>query len=561
MTGVLAAAPIGAPVYRMQVELVCRDLDTAAHRAVERLQAVGGSTEHVAALLGLRLEQVAALRGQLDGTAGAHRRTLRVWVDPVHETVLSTVQGLELERPTFHGAANPLLEVHPPKVDELPRERFARAAGRTGSARARIAVDEVHELDLDLPGLDGPVRKPGRDQLLMLLSDTTLVAWADTHGPALEVLWGGVHDPALTQVARAMLLRDGGLDPQRLTLDAAREARERLCAALGATDEQAYPLLLDPATLEDRLLAAIGLAEEQVVFVADAPLKRWPRWLREALDDARRRGVQCVVRERANANGSAPLPRGCGLLAVRDRRWAVARSDALSFGRGWRLEELASQACLDVHEPAVIERLLDQLGIARPPARKHARRPAPRLEDVGAELLRAELERQRRHVPPWVELALGDGDVAAFCESVGRYHRRPDDREGLARYAVGTAWERVLHAYCVALEEHHARLTVVGFRLSPPEGGIDIDVAVTDSERRIWWALDAKHGRTHPDHPRKMRKQLNVALAQGWVSEGWEARGAIVHPDHLRAFDEATSDDDVVRWRIGQLEDGLLRPD
>ena len=439
MTGVLAVAPIGAPVFRMQVELVCRDLDTAAHRAVERLQATGVAMEHVAALLGLRLEQVAALRGQLDGTAGAHRRTLRVWVDPVHETVLSTVQGLELERPIVHGAANPVLEVRPPKVDELPRERFARAAGRTGSARARIAVDEVHELDLDLPGVDGPVRKSGRDQLLMLLSDTTLVVWADTHGPALEVLWGGVHDPALTQVARATLLRDEGLDLQRLTLDAADAASARLCGALGATDEQAYPLLLDPATLADRLLAAIGLAEEQVVLAADAPLKRWPRWLREALDDARRRGVQCVVRERAN--GSAPLPRGCGLLAVRDRRWAVARSDALSLGRGWRLEQLASQACLDVHEPAVVERLLEQLGVAPPPARKHARRPAPRPEDVGAELLRAELERQRRRVPPWVELALGDGDVAAFCESVGRYHGHPDDREGLVRYAVGTAWD------------------------------------------------------------------------------------------------------------------------
>jgi hypothetical protein len=553
MSAIVAAAPLDAPVFRMRVELVCRDLDTAAHRAVERLHDLGVAAPHIAALLGLRIEQVESLQAQLDGSAGAHRRTLRVWVDPVHQLVMSTEQGLDLVRPSQHGPRNPVLDVEPPRAAELPRERFARAAARSGLARARIAVDDVQELDIDLPTPDAPARRNDRDHV-MLLSDTTLIVRDGAHGPVLEMRWEGVEDPALTKAAQAKLLHDHGLDPTRLTTTAAHAALERLRAALGATPDEASALQLDPDVLQDRLMEQFGHADEQLLVAIDAPRSDWPYWLKQEIGYAQSRGVECVERAR-NRTG---LDDGCRMLIVRDRRWAVAHSEALLLGRAWRLRSLASQACLDVHDPATVERLLQRLEVP-PRTHRRARRPSPRIEDVGAQLLREQLKALCRQLPE-INPVVGDGDVAAFCAAVKRYHRTADDHQRLSELAQGVAWERVLHTHCTQIEARHPHITVKHLRLPLPGASLDIDMVVTDHDHRIWWALDAKSGKSKTDHPRQLKRQLDIARAQGHVQDGWETRGAFVHPNNTHDLKEQTSEDDIVCWRLNQVEDRLLHP-
>lgn len=372
------------------------------------------------------------------------------------------------------------------------------------------------------------------------------------HGPVLEMRWGDVEDPALTKVAQTKLLHERGLDPQRLTTAAAHAAGNRLRVALGATPDEASALQLDPDVLQDRLLAAFGHAGEQLLVAVDAPRSAWPYWLKQEIDYARRRGVECVERDR-NRTG---LHDGCRMLVVRDRRWAVAHSEALLLGRTWRLRSLASQACLEVHDPAAVERLLQRLEVP-PPTRRRAHRAPPRIEDIGAQLLREELKTLRRQLPA-IDPVLGDGDVAAFCEAVKRYHRNADDHQRLIEVAQGVAWERVLHTHCTQISAQHPQIKVEHLRLPLPGASLDIDVVVADHDHRIWWALDAKSGKPHHDQIRRLKRQFDIARAQGRVQGGWETRGATVHPNQTHELEESTSEDDIVRWRLNQVEDRLL---
>jgi hypothetical protein len=544
MSRVVAVVPIGVPAYRMQADLLYCDLDGAVHDAIEELQAKGVAQPQIAALLGLPIEQLGGLLGQLDGTGGRRRRSLRVWIDPAHGSVSASGGGLGF-LPKRGSPQIPLLDVAPPTPGQLPPERFTDAA--RGDGNERIVVDAVLALEADV----GKHGRPAQDHLL-LLQNTMLVVRADGEQPALSVAWNGVEDEALTAIARETLLGKGGLDSQRLTAEAAEATARRLREALGAEPTEAFELPLDPAGLRARLLAEIRRTDDQLAIVADRSQKQWPDWLRGAVVTAARRGVACTVRNVATDAGV----RGCGLLLVRDRMRAVAHSDSLLLGKGWRLTSLRSQACVDVHDPAAVARLCGRLGLKGP--RRRGRSARTHLEDVAAALLRATLERQRKELPPGTPVALTAGDERELCEKILEEDVALDNGKRLQQMANGVAWERTVCAACEALARRHPSFAIEDERREPPGGGIDLDVILRDDERKAWWVLDAKHGLPKKDNERHRRLQIEAAERERWVPDGYALRVAIVFPSGVDLSGAELVDGERVRVTIDRLEALLL---
>jgi hypothetical protein len=558
MTDVLAAAPIGAPVYRMDAELLCRDLDGDVLRAVERLREAGAAGDEVAALLGLRTEQLAVVEAQLDGTGGRRVRTLRVWVDPAHGTVLSHDGGLDLvarhKRPQI-----PLLDIPPPLAEELPTERFSRAASTRGAERERIVVDEVLALRADLHASGRARHGDGRDHLLML-PDTSLVVRTGADGPAVEVHHGELRDEPLTAIARELLVDSGQLGFERLTEDAATAAGERLHAALGTTTDDVLEVPLDPASVRERLYADVALADTQLVLVCNAQKRNLPAWLSEALRDAERRGVECIVRCAPERGHTRPAPPGTGIVVVRDCARVLAHSDAAPLGARWHLRDLASQACVSVHGPRAVARVLELLDVA-PPAPRAEREPLGPLVDIAVRHMSKVLGRLRGQLPPELPVVLSEEDEKAFCEQVERNPINRHDEARMAGVARGMVWERMLAVACYALKDHHPQLVVEDFRRQVPGKALDLDVIMRDDRRRIWWILDAKcKPRPSDDDYGTMRRQLAAAHELRWVKDGYEARGATVYPNYAEDVAEVTPDERIVRWRLNALERRLMEP-
>jgi hypothetical protein len=558
MTDVLAAGPIGAPVYRMDAELLCRDLDGDVHRAVERLREAGAAGDEVAALLGLRTEQLAVVDAQLDGTGGRRVRTLRVWVDPAHGMVLSHDGGLDLiarhKRPQI-----PLLDIPPPLADELPRERFSRAASTRGAERERIVVDEVLALRADLHASGRARHGDGRDHLLML-PDTSLVVRAGADRPTVEVHHGGLPDEALTAIAQELVVDAGELRFERLTADAATAAGERLHAALGTGPDDVLEVSLDPAAVQERLYAEVALADAQLVLVCDAQKRNLPAWLNETLRDASRRGVECVVRCAPERGHTRPAPPGTGIVVVRDRARVLAHSDAAPLGAKWNLPDLASQACVSVHEPRAVARVLELLDVA-PPALRAERNPLEPLVDIAVHGMREALKRLRDQLPPELPVVLTEEDEEAFCEQVERNPINLHDEVRVDAVARGMVWERMLAVACHALEDRHPQLVVEDFRRQVPGKALDLDVIMRDDRHRVWWILDAKcKPRPSDEDYGMMRRQLAAVHELRWVKDGYEARGATVYPNYAKDVAEVTPDERILRWRLNALERRLTEP-
>jgi hypothetical protein len=568
MNEIVAAAVIGAPVFRMRAEVACRDLGSAPHRAVERLQDRDLDTQQIAALLGLRLEQVDALLAELNDSS-QRVATLRVWVDPAHRAVLSTEEGLSL-MPSARYKGVPLLELYQPSVSDISPERFTQAASTYGRNSRRIVVEEVLDLSPDIreaalqPNGRASSKSNGnrhrKEELLLLdhlllLPDTYVVVRAGANGPAVAVHWGETIDYKLTKVARKLLLTENGLDPHSLTLTAAEHALQQLHATLGTDPDEAFPVSLDLTSVQDRILSTVGLAEEQLVIIAGIPKRIWPSWLREAHDDAAARGVECLTRDPATKGTSPRKLPGCGILIARDSTRALAHSDALPIGGAWSYRRLASQACLDIHATQAVKRLLLALNVAPP---THRSRPSvPPIEDVAAKELRKALDSQRAALPPGIPVAITDSDVAAFCEHADHEYTLPHDARKIQRLARGVAWERILHTACTTLVSRHAQLILDAFRLYSPGNSIDLDVVIRNIEHQSWWILDAKNATPNGKHIRLMDRQLKVARGESWIPPDFQAMGAIVYPDDLDPSPN-TGEDQVIRTTLLRLETLLI---
>jgi hypothetical protein len=560
MSDVLASALIGAPVYRMRAEIAYRELGSAAHRAVERLLAIGVPEPEIAALLGLRTEQVDVLGKELGGEHGQRVTELRVWIDPAHDGVLTSQEGLDLV-PSSRYRDTPMLPVYPPAAGDLSTERFARAARARNPQHSRLVVDEVRSLTADT--LPGTALQPGdrrsRDAAdhVIFAADTYLLVRSFRGQPLIEVHDAELLDEELTAIARGTLWGQPGLSAERLTPAARAQAQESLYTTLAATRQEAYEVPLDPATVRDRLLTLIEESNDQLLVVAERPFKAWPGWLGDAYEEARRRGVRCVARDNVKPKGTEPPPRlpGCGIVAVRDDARALAHCDAHLIGGGWTLEALTGQACLEVHESSAVRRLLGRLEVEPPRPRV---RPAPRsLRDIAAEEMRKALEDQRRDLPIDIPVAIEDSDMTAFVEQVERNGIRNDNLAKLKNVASGTVWERVLYATCCALAARRPELSVEDMRRAPPAGNIDLDVIVRNVEHRVWWVLDAKRATPSKDNERKMKLQLKTAAREGWIPEGFTARGLVVHPSDAR-FQPTTFDERVLRATLARLEAMLV---
>jgi hypothetical protein len=557
MTRVVAAAPLGAPVYRMQAELWCRDLDSAAHRAVERLLEEQVAAPQIAALLGLRRDQLAVIESQLDGTGGMRARTLRVWVDPAHETVLSHERGLDLIA-AYRRSGIPLLDIPPPTAAELPTQRFTQAASTRGQQRERIVVDEVLALRPDMRVTGRRRNGDGRDHLL-LLPEVALVVRAGAGGPQIEVHRGELLDEPLTAVARKQLLGEGRLRPELLTEEAATAAGALLHRALGTEPSEAFELSLEPAEVQERIFAEVARADEQLVVVCNGERRDWPRWMRDAVRGAEQRDVECVVRCTGRDGGDAAAPPGAGIVVVRDRTRVVAHSDPALLGAGWALGALAGQACIGVHEPAAVARVLERLDVPPPPPAAAGRRSPPEpLEDIAARALRAALEKLSVELPPGTPVVLEEDDERSFCEQAERNPINLRDEEAIEKLGRGMVWERVLAAACHGIAARNEQIVVQAMRLQALGDNIDLDVVVRNVEHGVWWILDAKCKRWPDDKDvRLMEKQLATAAREDWIPEGFEARGAIVYPAFSKEVPVATPDDRIVRWRLAALEQRL----
>lgn len=557
MSCVVAAAPIAAPVYRMHAELLCRDVGSSAHRAAEQLRAAGVERGEIAALLGLRLEQLDVLQAQLEGAAGARVQSFDVWVDPAHGLVLSHAEGLDLI--AGHRAPPiPWLEIPPLDADALPAGRLTEAASTRGERRGRVVVDEVLSFRADVHAAGSVRWGDGQDHVL-LQPDTWLVVEDGADAPVLEVRHDELIDERLTAIARATLLAPRGLQLERLGAESARIARERLHDALGTQADDVFDeLALDPLEVREKLCTEIDQAHAHLVVVCNALKEHWPRWMHEAMRDARRRGVECVehCREKGR-DATRPTPRGVGIVVVRDGARAFAHSDATALGGHWRLHTLTSQACMAVHEPAAVARVLERLGVPAPRPVAANPRPEP-LPDVAARGLRLALERLRDEVPAGVDAVLEEDDENAFCEQAERNQMNLHDPKKLDQLGRGIVWERILAATCDALAAQDGRLTVEAVRFQPAAENVDFDVVVANHEHRIWWILDAKcklrPARRDFD---SMVRQLAIAERRGLVRAGYEARGATVYPSTTLDLAEATPDDRVGRWRLSWVKQRL----
>ena len=570
MNDIVAAAMIGAPVYRMRAEVACRDLGSAPHRAVELLREHDLDTPRTAALLGLRPEQVDALLAELDDS-GRRVDTLRVWIDPAHQAVLSTEAGLSL-MPSTRYKGLPLLELYQPATTDIAPERFTQAASTYGRNhnRKRVVVEEVLDLIPDIREVasqpnDKTSSKPNgsrhrREELLLLdhlllLPDTYLVVRATANGPSVTVHWGETIDHILTEIARADLFAENGIDPHSLTLGAAEQAQHQLHATVGTTPDEAFPVSLDLTSVQDRILSTAGLAEEQLVIVADIPKRVWPSWLREAHDDAAARGVECLTRDSVMKIASPRKLPGCGILVARDSTRALVHSDALPLGGAWSYGKLASQACLDIHATHAVQRLLRSLDVTPPTQRR--RPPTPPIEDIAAQELREALDSLRSALPRDTPVAITDSDVKAFCEQAEREYTLPYDARKIQRFARGVAWERILHTACTTLVSRHPQLILDAFRLYSPGNSIDLDIVVRNIEHQYWWILDAKNASPNGKHLRLMNRQLEVSQLEGWIPTGFHAVGAIVYPNDLDPPPN-TGEDEIVRTTVARLETLLI---
>lgn len=543
MSDVVAAALIGAPVFRMLAAVECRDVGTAPHLAIERLLEEGfdRQSQEIPALLGLRRKQVDALLAEFDGSSGRRVRELRVWIDPAGPAVYSTDYGLDLvRRAQLDGA--PLLQLREPLVEDLPRELFAGAARTHAQERRRVIVNRVLSLQADYrtrtaqPADEERRGHRDRDERreqswadhLLLLPDTCLVVRSVDGELSLEVRRGGVAiDLQLTRVAEEQARAAGWLRAQRLSPAAAVRAQERLRAALGVEPTEAYALTLDPLSVRRHIRHACEYAKEQLVILTASDASAWPQWLKNAHWEARRHGVQCVVGDASSAAGAPGCPAGCGILVVRDGVCAVAHSDALLVGAGWSWGALKSQASLEVHAPAAVRRLLGSLDIEwRAPTSSPAKRP---LEDMAAEALRPVLERLSGELPAGTLVAMQETDVKALCDLARTVDGQPS-AERVEQIARGVAWERVVYTACVVLAASHPQLTELQMRRKPSGEGLDLDVMVHNREQRIWWILDAKHSGVGDRQFNLVRHQLKIAEAEGWVPAGSQARGALVQP-------------------------------
>lgn len=414
------------------------------------------------------------------GEHGQRVSELRVWIDPAHNAVLTSEQGLDLV-PSRGYPNTPILPVYPPAADDLPAARFARAASARNPQRSRLVVDEVRSLTADIRSSTtlepGEYRSRDPADHVLLAPDTYLLVRRASTRPMLEVHDGELIDAELTTIARKTLWHESGLSAERLTLAAREQAHEALYAKLAATREEAYEVPLDPTIVRDRLLALLEHANEQLLIVTELPRRAWPAWLRQAHREARERGVECITRDNTKPKGTEPpRPRlsGCGILAVRDNARALAHCDARLLGGGWTLDTLTSQACLELHEPSAVRRLLDRLQVdaSSRPRTKPTARP---LDDIAAEGMRKALAELRGELPLDVPVAIEDSDMTSFFEQVERTGCRPDNQAHLKRIADGIVWERLLYATCQALADKHPQLVLEDMRRQPPVGNIDLD--------------------------------------------------------------------------------------
>ena len=562
MSDVLAAALIGAPVFRMRAEIAYRELGSPAHRAVEHLHAIEVPEPEIAALLGLRTEQVSILQKELAGEHGQRVSDLRVWIDPAHNAVLTSEQGLDLV-PSARYPTTPILPIYPPAADDLSPGRFARAASARNPQRSRLVIDEVRSLTADMrPNTalqPGEYRPRDSADHVLLAPDTYLLVRHATTQPTLEVRSGELLDVELTVIARKTLWQQPGLNAERLTLSVREQTHEALYTTLAATREEAYDVPLDPMIVRDRVLALIEQADEQLLIVTELPRKAWPAWLSQAYRDARQRGVKCIARDNTKPKDTKPPPPrlpGCGILAVRDGARALAHCDAQLIGGGWTPPALTSQACLEVHVPSAVRRLLERLEVELPHPR--ARPAPPSLDDIAAEEMRTALAAHRDELPMDAPVAIEDSDMSSFFEQVERTGCRTNNQAQLGRIARGIVWERLLYTTCRALADKHAQLIVEDMRRLPPAGNIDLDVIVRNLEHRVWWVLDAKNANPTRENVRQMNRQLKIAAKENWVPDGFRARGLIVHPAN-KQFSLLTESDRVLRSTLAQLELLLTR--
>ena len=97
-------------------------------------------------------------------------------------------------------------------------------------------------------------------------------------------------------------------------------------------------------------------------------------------------------------------------------------------------------------------------------------------------------------------------------------------------------------------------------RWSPPEGGIDLDLILTDSTTQTTWVIDAKHRPPTAEQEGKMIHQLRILAEHPRLTPtGWRATGAIVHPrKHLRTSPHQTEQRNVLRTTLHDLPALLL---
>lgn len=563
MSKVLAAAPVWCPVYRTRVDLVIRDLTSAAHLALEDLREAGRDADWFnnhwlqwsAALLGLRLTQIENLNRELQGSGGKRGRSERLWFDMGHGSVLAAERGLDL-LPPAKVKHLPLMPIPAPSPGTINRDELLRALNlHDAQRRGRVQVDDVLAVNVDDD-------ERSQHSHILGLPDCQLVVCRDGHELTCELWSHGVPDDDLTA---AVDLCDG-LNPQHLHLVGADEARERLQTDLGlsCSDVQAVDAL-DPGTVRHRFGEIIAGAQRRLIVALPAGVKHAAAWLADALALADTDVEVVVVHSEprpprlAGQSRTATMQQACpALVVIADDDRAIAHSSREMGGARWRLGDLRAQSMIAIETANAVAAITHTLGVPQLPT-KTEDRPAKTERHAAAQALRARLE----EMEGGSQIVL-DADVDEILLRLERYGRTASASQ-LAPIVAGVAWERVVYDHIAALAAEHARFADVTLRRELPGERLDIDVVVHDLQLHIFWVIDAKCATpTTASISRdvaQVAREIRLATDHSVFPPGLTARGLLVYPSaHASKLPRLTTRRNVECVALEGLSQRLLNP-
>ncbi|HSZ14390.1 MAG TPA: hypothetical protein VK790_10195 [Solirubrobacteraceae bacterium] len=569
---VACAIPLQIPVHRVRASVRCRELGTPLHTTIRRLADVTADEELIAAATGLSLAGVARVRGELAHELAPIEREYLVWVDHARGRCLpyTALDGVVAPRRKDGGLTLPL---DPPTPASLARMGLSAAASWDGGIDGHVEIAEVLDVVADARG--GAPSGTGSLPHVLRLPDTHLLVYFENdrpYQPRVALTQHAIDDLELTRWLHEHY--GPSLTSEILDLSDITEARALPPAWLADLIGQSKPdgegrpwELVDPHPY--RVRQAVGEVVEAATDRLDvcAPsVRELPEWLRHALAGARERDVSVVIRP---AQSEDPPRRADALLAVlpgqpqalcviADTEHAAIHTDPMAcLDRGEARAPRPQHLAL-THAKAAVGALLELLGLAPPKQRK----PSERLDAQAVRgMLVQALSKLEEEIPAGVHAEIEPDDERAAAATLDRYHARGGSpTEGMHTAAAGIAWERIVIATATDLCERHDQLAYLAARWSPPQGGIDLDVILTDHAKRLVWVIDAKNAKPASEQEGKMIHQLRVLRNDSqMIPDGWRAMGIIVHPpQQLRTSPHQTEQRSILRATLQDLPRVLL---